>query len=65
MQTYKKKQTYHAMLSWRKLSGDPPETLLRGSSGSPDIMAKSLANPDKILDFFFKFFFENFVWICQ
>ena len=34
-----------AMLSRRKLSGDPPETIRRGS---PDFLAKSLANPDKI-----------------
>ena len=33
------------MLSRRKLSGDPPETP-RG--GSPDFLAKSLANSDKI-----------------
>ena len=52
-----------AMLSRRKLSGDPPETL-RG--GSPDFLAKSLANPDKIFKKNAKKnFFENFVWICQ
>ena len=46
------------MLSWQKLSGDPLETLRRGS---PDFLAKSLANPDKIVKknakkkFFWKF----------
>ena len=33
------------MLSWRKSSGDPPET---PHGGSMDFLAKSLANPDKI-----------------
>ena len=44
------------MLSRQKLSGDPPETL-RG--GSPDFLAKSLANPDKI---FKKNAKKNFFW---
>ena len=39
------------MLSWRKSSEDP-----RG--GSPDFLAKSLANPDKIFNFFFFFFLK-------
>ena len=43
--------------------GDPPRGV---SGGSPDILAKSLAYTDKILNFsFLFFFFENFVCICQ
>ena len=44
--------------------GDPPRGV---SGGSPDILAKitgkSRLNFQK--NFFFAFFFENFVWICQ
>ena len=52
------------MLSQRKLSGDPPETL-RG--GSPDILAKRTGKSRQNFQkkFFFAFFFDNFVWICQ
>ena len=48
------------MLSRRKLSGDPSETLRGGgvSGGSPDILAKSLANPDKSFNFFEMFFLK-------
>ena len=48
-----------AMLSRRKLSGDPPETLRGGSPGGLRIFwLKSLANPDKIFkkNFFLHFF---------
>ena len=56
-----------AMLSRRKLSGDPPETLRGGSPGGLRIFwLKSLANPDKIFKkIFFLHFFGNFVCICQ
>ena len=47
------------MLSWWKLSGDPRRPSV---GGSPDFLAKLLANPDKIMKFEN---FENYVWICQ
>ena len=41
-----------AMLARWKFSGDPPWGVF---GGSPDILAKSLANPNKIVIFFFIF----------
>ena len=49
-----------AMLSWRKLSGDPPETL-RG--GSPDILAKITGKSRQ--NFQKKIFFYIFVKILS
>ena len=45
----------------------PDENCLETPGGSPDILAKTMENPDKIFkkNFFLIFFFENFVWICQ
>ena len=44
----------------------PEETSGDPEGVSPDFLAKSLANPDKIFKKNAKnFFFENFVWICQ